>query len=164
MFEGKNIMTLDIECDGLDVNTAKLKFVGIKKINQPFDWYQFPRDKKDIISVIKEAKVINGFNLKSFDIPIIQNNLQDDHLFDYKVIVDLYEISAPKVSANFGKNNKNRLAQMGYKLKSFTLKNIIELLKLDTEGTKGDIDYKIFQKNEWTSEELIEIKKYLNIE
>jgi len=91
----------------------------------------------------------------------MKNNLEDDNLFEYKVQVDLLEISAPKGNKGYGENNKNRLVQMGYKLKSFKLKNIIEKLKLDTEGTKGDINYKIFQRDEWSSEEIIEIKKYL---
>jgi len=158
----KKIIHIDIETDSLKIDTAKLKFIGIMDDDKDvFERYQFPQEAEDIKNRIKDAQIISGFNIKAFDIPIIKNNFNDETMFDYKVIIDTYEISAPKSVKDYGKFNKNRLVQMGYKLKNFTLKNIIQVLKLDDEGTKGDIDYKIFQQDTWTAEEIEEITKYL---
>jgi DNA polymerase elongation subunit (family B) len=163
-FDKKSILVLDIECDSLDVASSKMKWFGAYSyLHNEYYLLQFPKDKKDIINLLKEHKIHVGFNIKEFDNPIIDNNLRlEENIFEYKVIIDLLEMSAPKSGKNYGFHRKNRLAMMGYKLKNFTLKNIIEELKLDKDiGSKGDIDYHIFQKDDWTPEELSEIKKYL---
>jgi DNA polymerase elongation subunit (family B) len=49
---------------------------------------------------------------------------------------------------------------MGITPKNYKLRTIVETLGLDKSG-KGDIDYKIFQKDDWTQEERNEIKIYL---
>ncbi|MHA1739477.1 MAG: hypothetical protein ACTSWD_12885, partial [Candidatus Heimdallarchaeota archaeon] len=54
---------------------------------------------------------------------------------------------------------KNRGLQMGYKFKSNSLRHIAETMGVETQ--KGDIDYDIFHKNSWTTEETSEIQKYL---
>lgn len=164
MFENRDILILDIETDSLKVEEAKVKWFGAYSYKHN-EYYLLPfkNNEKEIRDLIREHKTFVGFNQKEFDNPIIQNNYKEDggNMFDYKVQVDLLEISAPKGEGGYGKNRKNRLVQMGIKLKNYTLKNIIEVLKLDDGGTKGEIDYRIFQKDEWTSEEIIEIKKYL---
>jgi DNA polymerase elongation subunit (family B) len=163
MFEGKPILVYDVETDSLDTETAKIKFFGAYSYlhGQHYNLL-FKGNEKEIKELIKEHKVLVSFNGKTYDNPIIKNNLDDDNIFEYKVMVDLYEISAQKGNGDYGRYNKNKLIQMGYKLKNFSLKNIIEVLKLDKDiGTKGDIDYKIFQKDEWTQEEIDEIVKYL---
>jgi len=155
------ILILDIETNSLNIDDAKLKWFGAYSyLDMKYHLIPFKGNEKDVKNLIRRHKVIVSFNGKTFDNPIIKNNLNDDNVFDYKTQVDLLEMSAPKAKG-YGENNKNRLANMGIKLKSFSLKNIIEKLKLDEDGTKGDIDYKIFQKDDWTSEEIIEIKKYL---
>jgi len=164
MFKGKNILIYDIETNSLDKETARMKWFGAYSyLHNEYYLLQFPQDKKDIVNLLTEHKILVGFNNKDFDNPIIDNNLKTENdIFEYKVIVDLLEMSAPKGGNEYGKFRKNKLAQMGIKLKNFTLKNIIETLKLDKDiGTKGDIDYKIFQKDNWTVEEIKEIKKYL---
>jgi len=95
----------------------------------------------------------------AFDNLILINNAYEIEN-KYKIFIDLYEMSAQKGNGGKGKYNKNKLIQMGIDIKRFSLKNIINILKLD-DDSKGDIDYKLFQKDEWTSEELKEIKKYL---
>lgn len=163
MFEGKSILIYDIETDSLDIEQAKIKWFGAYSyLHEVYYLIPYKDNEKDIKKLIKEHKILVGFNNKDFDNPIIDNNLGVDGIFEYKVILDLLEMSAPKGGKEYGKFRKNRLAQMGIKLKNFSLKNIIEILKLDKDiGTKGDIDYKIFQKDEWTIEEIAEIKKYL---
>ena len=158
----KPILVYDTETDSLDTEIAKLKWFGAYSyLKDEYILLPFKGNEKEIRAIISQHKIFVGFNNKEFDNPIIKNNVNSETIFDYKVQIDLLEISAPKGGKNYGKFRKNRLAQMGIKMKSFTLKNIIEKLKLDKDGTKGDIDYKIFQKDEWTPEEVIEIKKYL---
>lgn len=162
-FDGKSIMVYDVETDSLNTETAKIKWFGAYSyLHGQYYLMPYKGNEKDVKKLIKEHKVLVGFNNKEFDNPIIDNNINEDGLLDYKVFIDLLEISAPKGGKEYGKFRKNRLAQMGIKLKNFTLKNIIEILKLDKDiGTKGDIDYTIFQKDEWTPLEMAEIKKYL---
>jgi DNA polymerase elongation subunit (family B) len=162
MFEGKNILVYDIETSSVSTETAIMRwFGGYSYLHDEYYLIPYKGNENDIKEIIAGHKILVSFNGKAFDNPIIQNNLKEDNLFDYKVLVDLYEISAPKGSKNYGKYNKNKLIQMGYKLKNFTLKSIIELLKLDDKGTKGDINYEIFQQETWVDLEIIEIKKYL---
>ena len=163
MFEGRSILVYDLETDSLKPEEAKIKWFGAYSYSdKQYHLIPYEGNEKDIKLLIQRHKVLVGFNNKDFDNEIIKNNFKDDNVFEYKVVIDLLEISAPKGGASkSGSYRKNRLVQMGIKLKSFTLKNIVEKLKLDTEGTKGDIDYKIFQRNEWSSEEIEEIKKYL---
>jgi len=160
--KGRHILVYDIETDSLDTEQAKMKWFGAYSyIDEEYYLIPFEGNEKDIRDLIKRHSILVGFNNKEYDNPIIKNNFDDDDIFEYKVILDLLEMSAPKGGKDYGQYRKNRLAQMGIKLKNFSLKNIIEKLKLDEDGTKGDIDYKIFQKDEWTSEEITEIKKYL---
>jgi DNA polymerase elongation subunit (family B) len=165
MFENKSILVLDIETDSVDIETARMKWFGAYSyLHNEYYMLEFPKDRKEIISLLKDHKVHVGFNTKEFDNPIISNNLNlNENIFEYKVIIDLLEISAPKQGFTLKMSyRKNRLAAMGIKLKSFKLKSIIEALKLDKDiGTKGDIDYKIFAKDEWTAEERADIIKYL---
>jgi DNA polymerase elongation subunit (family B) len=114
---------------------------------------------KEIKLLLERHRVLVSFNGKAFDNPILINNGYDIEN-KFKIFIDLYEISAQKGSGSFGHYNKNKLIQMGIDIRSFTLKNIINVLKLD-EVSKGEIDYKIFQKDEWSIEELKEIKIYL---
>lgn len=164
MFKDKSILVYDTETDSLDINKAKVKWFGAYSyLYNHYYLFPFEGNEKEIRKLLEDHKVLVGFNNKEYDNPIIENSLQDDRgeTFEYKVLIDLLEISAPKGGSGFGKNRKNKLAQMGIKLKSHSLKNIIENLKLDDSGTKGDIDYKIFQKDSWTPEESAEIRKYL---
>ena len=166
MFEKRGILIWDIETDSLSIESAKVKWFGAYSYHyNEYYLLEAKKNVKEIHQLLKEHPIHITFNGKEFDIPIFKNNIGDEQkiseIFDYKTNVDLLEISAPKSSKSYGQYRKNRLAQMGIKLKNHTLKNICEALKLDDDGTKGDIDYHIFQKNEWTKEEQIEIKKYL---
>jgi len=101
---------------------------------------------------LKEHKYHIGFNNKNFDNPIIEKFL-GENCFEYKIILDLWEILAPKGREGFGKYNKNRLAVMGFKeFENYKLKTIIKELKLDNEN-KEEIDYNIFKKDLWTQKE-----------
>jgi hypothetical protein len=160
--KNRPILVYDLETDSLNIEEAKIKWFGAYSyLDDQYYLIPWKHNEKDIRNIIARHKIFIGFNNKDYDNPIIKNNFNDDNILDYKVILDLLEISAPKGGKEYGKFRKNKLIQMGIKLKNFTLKNIIEKLKLDDSGTKGDIDYTIFQKDEWTAEEIIEIKIYL---
>lgn len=156
----RDVLIYDIETDSLEIETAKVKFFGAYSFIDNEYHLLMGSEVKEIKALLERHRVLVSFNGKAFDNPILTNNgyeIEDK----YKIFIDLYEISAQKGHGDFGHYNKNKLVQMGIDIKSFTLKNIINILKLDDTGTKGDIDYKIFQKDEWTQDEIKEIKIYL---
>ena len=150
----------DLETDGTDPNTAKLKFAGFLDSETGECIILDHTKNEQIKDIIKKEKIFVGFNIKGFDIPIAE---RFGCSFKYKILVDLYEALSPRGDNGFGSNNKDRLRDINPILTfpNYKLKTIIETLKLDDEGNKGDIDYKIFQKNEWSEEERKEIEKYL---
>jgi DNA polymerase elongation subunit (family B) len=155
----KDVLIYDIETDSLNIDIAKVKFFGAYSYIDDQYYLLKGTETKEIKELLERHRILVSFNGKAFDNPILINNgyeLENK----FKIFIDLYEISAPKGSGNFGHYNKNKLIQMGVEIKKFGLKNIINILKLD-EASKGDIDYKIFQKDEWSNEELKEIKIYL---
>ncbi len=153
----KSILIFDIETDSLDPKNAKLKWFGAYSyLDNKYYLFDYLKNCQ-IKDLIKRHKILIGFNNKNYDQPILENYGID---FKYKIILDLYEISSPRGDSGFGRHNKNRLVSMGYKLKNYSLKNIAEVLKLD-KISKGEIDYKIFQKEKWNEKEIKEIKKYL---
>jgi hypothetical protein len=139
MFEGKPILVYDVETDSLDLDKAKIKWFGAYSYldNQYYE-IPFKGNEKDVKQLIARHKILVGFNNKEFDNPIIVNNFNDETIFSYKVLLDFLEISAPKGGKEYGKFRKNKLAQMGIKLKNFSLKSIIEKLKLQAAEVKQE--------------------------
>lgn len=157
MKKENKILIYDTETNSKLPEEASLKWFGAYSYTTK-QYYLFDYTQKNQIQkIIDEHNVFIGFNNKSFDNVVIENY---GISLEFKQVIDLWEISAPRGNGDFGKNNKNRLVAMGIKLKNFTLKNIAEVLKLDDFG-KGDIDYNIFMKDTWTEEEKTQIKKYL---
>jgi len=148
----------DLETDSTNPEKANLKYHGDMDYDTG-EVVMIPHTKGDLIKKrISEAKVLIGFNIKEYDNKILERFGVST---DYKTIIDLYQCLAPN---NFNStSNKNRLADInpGLKLKNYKLKTIIEGLGLDDEGTKGEIDYKVFKKDEWNAEEHQVIQKYL---
>jgi len=155
----RDVLVYDLETDSLNIEDAKVKFFGAYSYIDNEYYLLEGTEVKEIKALLERHRVLVSFNGKAFDNPIlIHNGYELENKF--KVFIDLYEISAKKGSGDFGHYNKNKLIQMGIDIKSFSLKNIINTLKLD-DISKGDIDYQIFQKDVWTKEELKEIKIYL---
>jgi len=153
----RDVLIYDIETDSLDVNKAKVKWFGA--YSYLFDkYYLIPFDKKRVQDILNRHRVFVGFNNKGFDNPILENN--GCGVGEYKIIIDLFEISAPKGASEYNKNFKNKLKQMGVDINKFSLKEIIKILKLD-DVNKEDIDYEIFKKDILTKKEIIKIKIYL---
>lgn len=142
-----DVLIYDIETDSLDTDTANLKWFGCYSYKTK-EYKMLPFERiNEIKALLRNHKVLVGFNNAEFDNIILMNN-DDDISFDYKTVIDLYKVS------------DLRLGIMGIKPPNKKLKTIVEFLKLDEEG-KGDIDYSIFQKDEWSNDEIKEIKKYL---
>lgn len=153
----RDVLIYDIETDSLDIKKAKVKWFGA--YSYLFDkYYSIPFNKKIIQDILNKHRVFVGFNNKGFDNLILENN--GCAIGDYKIVIDLLEISAPKGNSDYNRYFKNKLKQMGIDINKFSLKEIVKVLELDNKN-KGDIDYKIFQKNMWNREEVIKIKEYL---
>ena len=158
-----DVLIYDLETSGLDIETAQLKFFGAYSYKHK-EYYIYDYTHPELIQhLIKDHKILVGFNNKAFDWPIILRYF-DIKDVKYKIHIDLFEVCAPKPKALFG---KNKLAQMypNLRLKKFSLKEIMEYViktqKLKLELKKGDIDYEIFKSNTWTPEQLKEIEDYL---
>jgi DNA polymerase elongation subunit (family B) len=144
--ENKSVLVYDIETDGLDVEICKCKWFGAYSYSDN-EYYLLPYTEMDYIKrLIARHEVLIGFNNIEFDNMILEN--QHNISFKYKNVIDLLEVS------------KKRLINMGIKMKNFKLRTIVQTLKLDDSG-KGDIDYSILCKDEWSKEETISIKTYL---
>lgn len=159
----KNCLVLDIECySEADISkdferyvkTAKVKWIGFYsyKTEKYYEINTVNYDKEKIKAFIAEHDTIITFNGLEFDEPILRNN----YMMPEK---KLQHIDAQNVLGNDILKHKMRGGLMEYKFKSNSLKNMAIEMKLETQ--KGDIDYLIFKKNEWTSEEELEIRKYL---
>lgn len=153
-----DVLVLDVETDSVDVNDCRMKYFGAYSYKEN-EYHLMPYTEKDkIINLLNSHKIFCGFNLKKFDLPILERVLDLD--FKYKIVIDLYEISAANHQLSKGRTNKNRLTQMGIIVKDYKLCTIAKELKFDV-GLKGDIDYAIFQKEKWSKLEITEIEKYL---
>jgi len=152
---------IDTETDSTDSSQAKLKFFGGLDIDTGEITILDYTKNIQIKDYIKKHKVLVGYNLKSYDKVVLENfgcNLK------FNVILDLWEALAPKGDGEFGKYNANRLHDINpeLQLKNYKLKTIVEALKLDTEGTKGEVDYNLLKEKEWTPEQRKEIETYLS--
>jgi len=152
---------IDIETDSADPQKAKLKFFGGLDCETGettiFDF----RKNEQIKDYVKRFDILIGFNIKNFDKPILESFGVN---FKFKIVFDLWEALAPRgENGGFGIYNKDRLHDInpGLQFSNYKLKTILENLGLAENGTKGDIDYNIFKKDEWSQEEETEIKKYL---
>ena len=141
----EDILIYDLETDGKD-NKSNMKWFGAYSYLDK-EYYLLDFNKgEEILNLLKRHSILVGFNNIEFDNPILTRDCEN--LLKYKNIIDLLEVS------------KKRLPSMGISPPNFKLKTICETLKLDEFG-KLEIDYKIFQKDEWNEDEVIEIKKYL---
>ena len=155
---GDDVIVVDIETDGLNIETTRMKWFGAFSFKYN-TYYFYTHDEKEYIQrLIDEHKVVVGYNSKDFDIPIMENN---GYNFDYKIRIDLMRVlfnplTRKSVRENIIKINGKVLKDL---LPNHKLKTVGQVLNLSVE--KGDIDYKIFYKEEWNNLESNEILKYL---
>jgi len=146
MLKGESILIYDIETDGLDTSKSKAKWFGAYSyLDNKYYTYDY-NDFNKIKVLSKRHKHMVGFNNIEFDDMILEN--QHKIYFRYNNIIDLLKCA------------KQKLSLIGLNPKNFKLKTIIDMLKISSV-TKGDIDYKIFQKDKWTDEQIKEISEYL---
>jgi len=117
------------------------------------------KDRGFIMQLLATHSTIIGFNSQEFDYVVLQNTGYTNR--EQRIChIDLMQILGKSTFTNRdGYAYKNRGVLMDYKFKNNSLKTMAEEMKL--EHQKGEIDYKIFQKNVWTPEEEKEIKTYL---
>ncbi|MFA5048554.1 MAG: Dam family site-specific DNA-(adenine-N6)-methyltransferase [Patescibacteria group bacterium] len=169
-------LVLDIECSShysngqeIDIKRdfdnyvqyAQVKWVGAFSFKNNKSYYlNAITHRNQIVQLLKEHDVIVSFNGEDFDWPIIVNNGLSEMGKRY-LQVDLMQILGTSNQKNRGGYKfKNKANLMEIKLKNNSLRCMAEAFGLETQ--KGDIDFHLFQKNEWTEEETNEIFKYLS--
>ena len=121
----RDVLIYDIETDGLDIVKSKLKWFGCYSYIDN-KYYLLPYTKqKEIQKILDRHRVFVGFNNKGFDDPIMENNAYGKG--EYKITIDLLEMSAQKGTSEYNKNFKNKLIQMGININKFSLNNPILL-------------------------------------
>lgn len=157
------VLIFDIETNSTEVEQAKLRYFGAYSyINGKRYYIKGVNDLEFIQEIIDNHDVIVGFNQKKFDCPILENH---GISFKYKTQIDLWEVlSDPKLNPKTRERTggKGRGAFMGLKLNSWTLSNIVSVLKLG-EYKQDNFDYSLLKKepHEWTQKEHDIILKYL---
>ena len=142
------------------VRYAKIKWFGAYSYKHQKGYCLNVRtDFNKIFDLLFEHDVLVHFNGNEFDFPILINNQLINTQKKY-IHIDCLEILGTSNQRNKdGYKYKNRAELMDYKLKGNSLRSMAEVMELGT--LKGEIDYKIFFKNEWTEEETTQIKEYL---
>ena len=151
----------DNDIDNFDqyVGTAVVKWFGAYSYkHRKFFYYRFT-DKDKIQKLIDEHSVLVGFNSNSFDIPILLNN---QYNLNYKIRLDLMRVlwnpeKRKPIRANIIRVGGKNLSDI---LPDYKLRTIGELLKLSVP--KGDIDYKIFKRDDLSDAEILNILEYLH--
>ena len=146
------MITIDVETSSEhDINTpeyvqtAKIKWCGIQDLKTG-EYFLLPHSEKERAKELIKTRgdVIITFNGEAFDLPILKNNgyLLGNQFTSIDVMVVL----------------KKHNSIMKRKLLRFNMKSVAKtLLNLD----KGEIDYHIFEKDDWTPEEIMLIREYL---
>jgi DNA polymerase elongation subunit (family B) len=158
----KDCLVYDIETDSLNPESATCKFVGF--YSYKLEKYFIARPDQDwelIQKLISSHKVLIGWNNKNFDGPIMSNSI---NCFDlsYKIIFDGLQVLHNTKTRRPNRKPIIKLPDgrhLDAACKSNKLKDIGEVLGCNV--VKGDIDYKIFQKNSWTAQEIKDIEHYL---
>lgn len=172
----KNSIVVDIETsayfsDGREINiktnfeeyvaNAKIKWVGLYSFrDEKLYTLNAKKDTQKILQLLSEHSVIVGFNLTDFDYRILVNNGFIDLDKNYLQVDVMTILGNPNFKNRDGYKFKGRATLMGYELKGHSLKAIAEVMGLETQ--KGDIDWHIFQKDEWDENETKEIISYLS--
>ncbi len=146
-------------CDDY-VDLAVVKWFGCYSYKYNKQYYlNAVTQQTQICALLQDHDVIVSFNGEEFDYPILQNNgLLANKRYTQVDCMHILGKSVFKNSKGYG--YKDRGSLMGYKFKNNKLSTVAEEMKL--EHQKGEIDYGIFNKTEWTDEETKEIVKYLN--
>ena len=116
--------------------------------------------EKQISELFEEHAVLIGHNIEDFDLPILINNKFIIDPSSYLIVDTMVILGKASFYTKKGFPYKNRGTLMDYDFDSNSLRNMAKVMCIEVQ--KGDIDYKIFQKDTWTHEETQEIITYLN--
>jgi DNA polymerase elongation subunit (family B) len=159
LYIGDDVLIFDIETDGLDIETSKMKWFGAFSFRDNKYYFFTGEHTEDIQKLIDAHRVVVGYNSRDFDIPICENN---GLKFDYKIKIDLMRVLFLPETRRSVREDIVRVDGKSLKrlLKNHKLKTVAETLKLSV--MKGDIDYNIFKQDVYTKQQIQEILKYLH--
>jgi len=154
----ENILIYDIETSThgasfQELEKHKLRFFGAYSYLDKKYYLYNHHQKKEIKMLISRHKFVVGFNNKHYDNPILE---REGINFNYKVVIDLQKIIDQRQMSIKWKDSI-----LGYHLRDLSLDTITRTLNLVDDSTaKGDFDYKILDKDEFTDDEMYDIEKY----
>lgn len=169
-----HVLVADIETsahypDGTEINInsnyddyvkyAIVKWLGFYsyKLGKEFV-YSCNDDKSFAIQLLSSHQILVGHNLQEFDYPILINNgFIDDP--KHNIIDNMVILGHSSYMTKKGYPYKNRGQLMDYDFAKNSLRHMGEVMGCNT--IKGEIDYKIFHKTEWTPQEENQIIRYL---
>lgn len=172
----KQCVVIDIETssfwpgtqDPIDITTHFEDYVKFAKVKW-FGAYSFATGKllvdiaqgheKQIAAFIESHDIIVGHNIEEFDLPILYNNNMMPVEKKFIIVDTMVILGARTFFKRDGTPFKGRGELMGIDFDSNSLRNMAKAFNLPIQ--KGDIDYQIFYKDEWTDEEIKEIVFYL---
>ena len=158
----QSILVFDLECatygNFIDPMTSHMRFFGGYSYLMPEKGVFFLTEKHidTIRKVIDKHKFIVGYNIKKYDIPILENL---GISFNYKIIIDLYDIIEKRKLIM-----KHNGEELNLLLKNSKLDEVTQVLGLTDETIKKDtaFDYKVLNKKAFTEEDIKYILTYLN--
>ena len=114
----KKLCILDIETDSLDIEKAKIKFIGILDLQTNEHKIIQYKEPKEIIQILNNYDFMITFNGEQYDLPILKRH--KINIPDYKHI-DLYKVFKKKAgllrSGGFKSYSLNNIAKEIEKLK-----------------------------------------------
>jgi len=156
-----HVLVFDIETTKDSVETAELSWVGLYSFDtHKFQYCRYTSETREAIKKIFENHaVLVGFNIKNFDIPILKRYGFD---FRNKILIDLWEILAPK--GRGGKGRHAILGKGGVNFPDLKLGTIVKTLGLTSVEKITHFDYGLFAKQELTNEERVRIREYMKVD
>lgn len=150
-----NALIYDIECATYnysinDVMHHELKYFGAYSYKN--NEYYFFNNKEDMQKLIKEHKILIGFNNKAYDNPILQNS---GIKLEFKIIIDLMHVVKSRAGLIPFKESF-----LSYHLRNYSLDAITRTLELVDEDGKKEIDYKMFNIPNPTIEQYNIMREY----
>jgi len=150
-----NELIIDLECDDLNISTAKIKFVSAYSFKNKKKYFFSFKDNIDFLKkLIEEHYILIGHNISGYDIPVLLNNEIDS--VRYKVRVDTLKIARERLNLMFNSKGERIHAVR------FNLNEVHNKLFPDTSSKILDFDYSILKKdiNVLTLQELKLIREY----
>ena len=154
----ENVLIYDIEtathgASFQELDKHELRFFGaysyLDKKHYLFDHHQ----KKEIKMLISRHKFVVGYNNKHYDNIILE---QEGIRFNYKIVIDLLKVIDQRQMSIKWKDSI-----LGYHLRDLSLDTVTRTLNLVDDSTaKGDLDYTILNKEDFTNDEMHNIREY----